>query len=351
MQNASTFARESEFILKRVAVFVLLSGLLFMGKAAYADSFTQNNTNTTQTATTTTTYVVQSGDTLDSIAAAFNTNPTVLETLNQLSNPDLIYTGEHLLIPAQQPNVPPNAQALVCTLTAYTDGYQSTGKVPGDPGYGITSTGQVAEQGLSIAVDPSVIPYGTAVFIPGIGVRIADDTGGAIIGDHIDVFYNNQQTAMNFGVKPDVVVYLLPPSDVTYENGLPMLAQTIDTNVVGTALTVANSTAISPLVKGLPTQNTLSQPSQVSSAPNTVLPQPATLALSTPNNPLAEKQLLSFMPKGMLSIKEKPLTKSSVSATTPQIISASQNDILDVWVITLDRDVLQPVLETAKQSL
>lgn len=103
-----------------------------------------------------------------------------------------------------------NIQVLHCELTAYTAGPESTGKQPGDPGYDITATGVPAIQGITVAVDPSVIPYGTKLYIPGVGYRIAQDTGGAIIGDHIDVFFNSVQVARDFGVKQDMPVYILP---------------------------------------------------------------------------------------------------------------------------------------------
>lgn len=51
-----------------------------------------------------------------------------------------------------------------------------------------TSTGVMPEVGRTIAVDPNVIPYGTAVWIDGFGVRYAEDTGSAIKGNRIDVF-------------------------------------------------------------------------------------------------------------------------------------------------------------------
>lgn len=63
----------------------------------------------------------------------------------------------------------------------------------------ITSTGTVPKWG-TIAVDPSVIPYGTKVYIPMFDkVFIAEDCGGAIKGNKIDIFMNSEQDSLNFG--------------------------------------------------------------------------------------------------------------------------------------------------------
>lgn len=168
-------------------------------------------------------YVVQNGDTLVGIAALLKTNVQAIISLNHLKNPNYIYTGERLRIPRKAVLLPSAARPVICTITAYTAGYESTGKWPGEPGYGITSTGKQAIQGVTVAVDPSVIPYGTPMYIPGVGLRIADDTGGAIIGDHVDVYYNRVQTALDFGVKHDVVIYLLPKKDITFRGEFPVL--------------------------------------------------------------------------------------------------------------------------------
>ncbi|WP_312472718.1 LysM peptidoglycan-binding domain-containing protein [Neobacillus sp.] len=52
-----------------------------------------------------------------------------------------------------------------------------------------------------IAVDPSVIPLGSKVYVEGYGVATAADTGGAIKGNRIDVFIPSKQDAINWGKK------------------------------------------------------------------------------------------------------------------------------------------------------
>ena len=96
--------------------------------------------------------------------------------------------------------------------TAYDAGYTSTGKSPGDPSYGMTSTGAMAERNpngySTIAVDPSVIPLGSKLWIDGYGYAIAEDVGGAIKGNHIDLFFSSSNEMWDWGSR-SLNVYIL----------------------------------------------------------------------------------------------------------------------------------------------
>jgi uncharacterized protein YabE (DUF348 family)/3D (Asp-Asp-Asp) domain-containing protein len=97
------------------------------------------------------------------------------------------------------------------TLTAYSAGPASTGKSRDDPGYGVTATGTRVQEGRTIAVDPRVIPLGWWVYIEGIGFRRAEDTGGAIKGNKIDVYYDSENYVNRFGTKRGYTVYVIGP--------------------------------------------------------------------------------------------------------------------------------------------
>lgn len=72
-------------------------------------------------------------------------------------------------------------------------------------GAGYTASGAPTEVGTTIAVDPTRIPLGSMVYIEGIGLRIAQDTGGAVKGNKIDILLQThdecfEQTIINGGV-------------------------------------------------------------------------------------------------------------------------------------------------------
>lgn len=85
------------------------------------------------------------------------------------------------------------------TATAYDLSYESCGKYPDHPEYGITFSGKKAVKGRTIAVDPKVIPLGSKVFIefpePYVhmdGWYYAEDTGSKVKGRIVDVFFGER---------------------------------------------------------------------------------------------------------------------------------------------------------------
>lgn len=97
-------------------------------------------------------------------------------------------------------------KVLDIVATAYASGYEDNG-----PWNDITHIGTKIRPGV-IAVDPNVIPLGSKVYIEfenGRGMyAIAEDTGGAIKGNRIDIVMSSRQKAQDFGIQ-DVKVYVL----------------------------------------------------------------------------------------------------------------------------------------------
>lgn len=96
-------------------------------------------------------------------------------------------------------------KAITVTATAYTTERQRHKR---------TATGAVARVGL-IAVDPRVIPLGSRLYITSAdgkswiyGTAVAADTGGAIKGNRIDLFFNTHRECVNFG-RRKAIVYVL----------------------------------------------------------------------------------------------------------------------------------------------
>lgn len=85
---------------------------------------------------------------------------------------------------------------------------EATAYLPSDGGgSGITASGMAARHGI-VSVDPDQIPLGTRLYIPGYGMAIAADTGGAIHEGRIDLCMEDYGEAIEFG-RRDVEVYVL----------------------------------------------------------------------------------------------------------------------------------------------
>lgn len=93
----------------------------------------------------------------------------------------------------------PHGRRVLVEATAYS---------PEDPGLNSTTAlGTRLRKGV-IAVDPDFIPLGSHVYIPDYGEAVAEDVGGAIIGNVIDVAFNTHAEALEFG-RQEIYIYLL----------------------------------------------------------------------------------------------------------------------------------------------
>lgn len=98
-------------------------------------------------------------------------------------------------------------RALTMSSTAYDVSFESCGKYPDHPQYGITYSGLRVRPGI-VAVDPRVIPLGTWLYVEGYGEALAADVGGAIKGNKIDLYYESETVVNRYGRKT-IKVYVL----------------------------------------------------------------------------------------------------------------------------------------------
>lgn len=108
-------------------------------------------------------------------------------------------------------------QSLRAKVTGYTPGEESCGPYAD----GFTSTMTNAWSPWGVAADPTHLPYGALVFIPGVGYREVDDTGSAMRkawrskGEtHIDLRFQDLKSAVNWGVK-HLTVHVFLPEEAT----------------------------------------------------------------------------------------------------------------------------------------
>lgn len=192
----------------KISVVIIIIVVVYL-VVSYADFFYREDTNVTQT-------------------TEAKQNETSVETVLETELPETIFgtqeTSATETEPVEtteviEPTVEPTVEienndenlSLVSlgkfTLTAYCSCPKCCGQYaynrPVDE-YGneivYGSIGVRLVAGISIAVDPRVIPYGSDVVING-HTYTAHDTGGAINGHRIDVYFDNHQDALNFGVQ------------------------------------------------------------------------------------------------------------------------------------------------------
>ncbi|WP_141559505.1 cell wall-binding protein EntC [Bacillus thuringiensis] len=106
-------------------------------------------------------------------------------------------------------SAPSSSRELRVVATAYTadpleNGYKAGDQVKSALGHNLTANPNMK----LIAVDPSVIPLGSKVWVEGYGVAIAGDTGGAIKGNKIDVLMPDKGSSSSWGRKTVTVKVL-----------------------------------------------------------------------------------------------------------------------------------------------
>ncbi|WP_235817541.1 MULTISPECIES: LysM peptidoglycan-binding domain-containing protein [Gracilibacillus] len=139
-------------------------------------------------------YEVQSGDTVYRIAQDYQVDVnTIIAANSSIADTASIVPGQTLNIPDET--------GTPFTVTAYTAGPESTGKEPGDPAYGITASGEVVEEGRTIAC-PSSLSFGTKIHIPELNeTYVCEDRGSAITNGHLDIYIEDLDEALEFGVQ------------------------------------------------------------------------------------------------------------------------------------------------------
>ena len=99
--------------------------------------------------------------------------------------------------------------------TGYSAGFESTGKTPSHPSYGITYSGVKVrrDEYSTIAADLRVFPLGTILYIPGYGYGVVADKGGAIRGNKIDLYFETRQDVFAQWGKKSLDVYVVKRGD------------------------------------------------------------------------------------------------------------------------------------------
>lgn len=92
--------------------------------------------------------------------------------------------------------IPAISDSKVYTVTAFC----ACKKCCGPNAKGITASGKPVVEGVTIAA-PRSIPFGTKLYIEGVGIRIVQDRLAKKYDNRIDVFFNSHEKALKFGKK------------------------------------------------------------------------------------------------------------------------------------------------------
>ncbi len=153
-------------------------------------------------------HKVQKGETLFSISKKYNTTVEQIKKSNKLRS-NTLKIGQTLNIGGTTTTAAAKKTTIIAKKTHRMTATAFTAYCGGCSG--ITRTGinlKKNPKAKVIAVDPKVIPLGSKVYVEGYGEAIAGDTGSAIRGNKIDVFYPTKSQAYKWGRRTVTVTVL-----------------------------------------------------------------------------------------------------------------------------------------------
>lgn len=120
-------------------------------------------------------------------------------------------------VPVLSTDVLSQYKSIEVVATGYSPTFESTGKNPDHPEFGITYSGvRVLRDPISIstiAADLSVFPLGTVLYVPGYGYGVVSDIGSAIKGNKIDLYYDTKEHVYDQWGKKQLEVYIVEQGD------------------------------------------------------------------------------------------------------------------------------------------
>lgn len=111
--------------------------------------------------------------------------------------PETVVVPPVVVMPRDEPQ---ETRACVFTVTAYCPCEKCCGAYAN----GYTATGEKATQGVTVAADPDVLPMGTEIELDGHTYTV-QDTGGAIAGNRLDLYFDRHEDALRWGVREKIV--------------------------------------------------------------------------------------------------------------------------------------------------
>ena len=105
-----------------------------------------------------------------------------------------------VVLPHNTPQEAAQTREGVFTITAYCPCEKCCGAYAN----GYTATGAKATQGVTVAADPDVLPMGTEIELDGHTYTV-QDTGGAIAGNRLDLYFDSHEDALRWGVREKIV--------------------------------------------------------------------------------------------------------------------------------------------------